>query len=150
VKKPEHRLLQNLISNALASDLPTTEVAAMNELVQFNVSSSMIGRDALGLSIDGELDLYTAPEVHEELASIPPDVRYVIADLTGLSFLDSAGMATLLATARRLAERRGTMTLVVGDESVLRVLRVTGLDRYFEIRDDYETAAREFVELALY
>jgi anti-anti-sigma factor len=150
MKKPEHRLLQNLIPYALASDLPTTEVVAMNDLVQFNVSSSMIGRQALGLWIDGELDLYTAPEVHAELASIPPEVRYVVADLTGLTFLDSAGMATLLVTARRLAERRGTMTLVVGDPSVLRVLRVTGLDRYFEIREDYETAASEFVEFALH
>jgi anti-anti-sigma factor len=126
-------------------------VAAMHELVQFNVSSWMIGRQALGLRIDGELDVYTAPDVHQELAIVPPDVRYVLADLTGLTFLDSTGMATLLTAARRLAMRRGTMILIVdADSSVLRVLEVTGLDRYFEIREDYESAASEFVGLALH
>jgi anti-anti-sigma factor len=108
----------------------------MNDLIQFSVSSSRIGRQALGVRIDGELDLHTAREVHEELASIPPDVRFVRADLTGLSFMDSAGMATLLAAARTLAKRGGTMVLVVDDASVLRVLHVTGLDQCFEIRDD--------------
>jgi anti-anti-sigma factor len=120
-------------------------VVAMSNLLQFSVSSSRIGRQTLGLRILGELDLYTAPEVLEELRSIPPDVRYVLADLTKLSFMDSTGMATLLATARRLADRRGAMMLVVDDWSVLRALEVTGLSRYFELRDDYESAAREVV-----
>jgi anti-sigma B factor antagonist len=122
----------------------------MHELVQFNVSSSRISRQALAVCIDGDLDLYTAHELDEELAAIPVGVRHVLVDLTGLSFMDSSGMATLLTAARRLAKRCGTMTLVVGDRSVLRVLEVTGLDRYFEIRDDYEVAASEFVELALH
>jgi anti-sigma B factor antagonist len=122
----------------------------MHELVQFNVSSSRISRQALAVSIDGDLDLYTAREVHEELAAIPAGVRHVLVDLTGLSFMDSAGMATLLTAARQLAKRSGTMTLVVGDRSVLRALEVTGLDRYFEIREDYEAAAREFAGLALH
>jgi anti-sigma B factor antagonist len=118
----------------------------MQDLVQFNVSSSPIGRQALGVRIDGELDLYTAPEVHEELSALPVGVRHVLVDLTGLSFMDSAGVATLLSGARRLAKRSGTMMLVVDD----RALQVTGLDRYFEIRDDYEAAAREFVGLTLH
>jgi anti-sigma B factor antagonist len=122
----------------------------MQELVQFNVSSSPIGRQALGVRIDGELDLYTAPEVHEELSALPASVRYVLVDLTGLSFMDSAGVATLLSGARRLAKRSGTMMLVIADRSILRALEVTGLDRYFEIRDDYEAAAREFVGLTLH
>jgi anti-sigma B factor antagonist len=117
----------------------------MNDLPEFNVSSSRIGPQALRLRIEGELDLYNAPAVQEELASIPLDIRFVLTDLTRLSFLDSAGIATLLATARRLAKRRGTMMLVSGDSSVLRALEVSGLDRYFEIRDDYDSAAREVV-----
>jgi anti-sigma B factor antagonist len=119
----------------------------MKDLPEFNVSSSRIGRQALRLCIDGELDLHNAPAVQEELASIPFDFRFVLTDLTHLSFMDSAGMATLLKTARGLAKRQGTMMLVFGDRSVRRALEVTGLDRYFEIRDDYDSAARELVAL---
>jgi anti-anti-sigma factor len=122
----------------------------MHELVQFKVSSSMIGRQALAVRVDGELDLYTAPEVHQALAAIPAAVRHVLVDLTGLSFMDSAGMATLLSGARRLAKHSGSMTLVVGDRSVLRALEITGVEKYFEIRDDYDDAAREFVALTLH
>jgi anti-sigma B factor antagonist len=122
----------------------------MKDLIEFNVSSSRIGRQALGLRIDGELDLYNAAGVRDELADIAPDVRYVLVDLTGLTFMDSAGLATLLDGARDVAGRNGTMMLVVGDPAVLRVLEVTGLERYFEIRDDYESAAREFAVLTLH
>jgi anti-sigma B factor antagonist len=122
----------------------------MNDLIEFNVSSSRIGRQGLGLRIDGELDLYSASDVREELTDIAPDVRYVLVDLTGLTFMDSSGLATLLDGARDIAKRRGRMMLVVGDPAVLRVLEVTGLDGYFEIRDDYESAAREFVGLTLH
>jgi anti-anti-sigma factor len=125
-------------------------VAAMSELIEFNVSSSRIGRQALGLRIDGELDLYNAADVRDELAGITSDVRYVLVDLTGLTFMDSAGVATLLSGARALAKRDGKMMLVVGDPVVMRVLEVTGLDGYFEIRDDLESAAREFVGLTLH
>jgi anti-anti-sigma factor len=111
----------------------------------FSVSSSKIGPHALGMRIDGELDVYTARDVHDELASISPDVRFVLADLTGVSFMDSAGMASLLAAARVLRARDGAMMLVAGSAGVLRVLEVTGVARYFEIRDDYDAAARELV-----
>jgi anti-sigma B factor antagonist len=142
MKKPEHGLLQNLIAEGLRSVAPR-EVAAMNDLPEFNLSSSRIGPQALRLRIDGELDLYNAPAVQEELSAIPSDIRFVLTDLTRLSFMDSAGMAALLETAQRLSRRRGTMMLVFGNASVLRALEVSGLDRYFEIRDDYDSAARE-------
>ena len=122
----------------------------MDDWIQFNVSSSRISREAVGLRIDGELDLYSSPEVRDELDGIGPEVRYVLADLTGLTFMDSTGVATLLSAARELAKREGKMMLVVGDPNVLRVVEVTGLDDYFEIRDDYESAAREFAGLTLH
>ena len=122
----------------------------MKNLIPFSVSSSLIGPQALGVRINGELDRFTASDVLEELKSIPEDVHYVLADLTGMTFMDSTGMATLLTIARRLAARSGTMMLVVDDWSVLRALELTGLGHYFELRDDYDLAAREFVELAMH
>jgi anti-sigma B factor antagonist len=108
--------------------------------IEFSVVSLQTGSDAWSVRITGELDLYTAPDVRDELAALPEEVRRVVVDLTELTFVDSAGIAALLVAAQRLRRRRGRMTLVVDDPRVLRVLEVTGLDRYFELRRRHATA----------
>jgi anti-sigma B factor antagonist len=102
--------------------------------IEFSVASLQTGADAVTVKIAGELDLYTAPDVRDELAALPAEARRVAVDLTELTFVDSAGIAALLVAARRLRARGGVMTLVVEDPRVLRVLEVSGLDRYFAIR----------------
>jgi anti-sigma B factor antagonist len=102
--------------------------------VGFSVTSVQTGEGAWALAVGGELDLYSAPELRDELAALPEDARCLVVDLTAMTFVDSAGIAALLVAARRLRAHGGTMTLVVEDPRVLRVLEVTGLDRYFEIR----------------
>jgi anti-sigma B factor antagonist len=122
-------------------------VGRLVDSLQFNVSSTRIGREALGLRIEGELNLCSAPEMREEVAAIPPDVRFVLADLTSLTFMDSTGMAILIAVARLLGERLGLMMLVVDNARLVHVLEETGLDQYFEIRDDFDSAMHEFAGL---
>ena len=102
--------------------------------VEFSVTSVQTGEGVWAVAVGGELDLYTAPEVRDELAALPEDAGDVVVDLTTMTFVDSAGIAALLVAARRLRACGGTMTLVVDDPRVLRVLEVTGLDRYFEVR----------------
>ncbi|MFL5954581.1 MAG: STAS domain-containing protein [Gaiellaceae bacterium] len=108
----------------------------MNELIEFEISSAPAGASSYEVRIAGELDLYTAPDVRQQFAGMPPETDRVVVDLRELSFVDSAGIASLLAVARDLASRGGAMTLLVRDAGILRVLEVTGLDRYFEIRVD--------------
>jgi anti-sigma B factor antagonist len=110
------------------------EKGSLFDEVEFFAVSVQRGPRAWELTVGGELDLYTAPDVRDELAAVPEDVRQVVVDLTAVTFVDSTGNAALLAAARRLRARGGTMTLVVGDLRVLRVLEVTGLARHFEIR----------------
>jgi anti-sigma B factor antagonist len=101
--------------------------------VEFRIASVQTGEGAWTLAVGGELDLYTAPDVRDELAALPEDA-HVVVDLTAMTFVDSAGVAALLVAARRLRMNGGTLALVIDDPRVLRVLEVTGLDRYFEIR----------------
>jgi anti-sigma B factor antagonist len=122
-------------------------VGRLTDSLQFNVSSTRIAQEALGLRIEGELDLCSAPEMREEVAAIPTDVRFVLADLTGLTFMDSTGVAILIDVARLLGERLGLMMLVVDNARLVRVLEETGLDEYFEIRPDFDSAMHEFAGL---
>ncbi len=54
--------------------------------------------------VAGELDLLTAPELNAALAEAPGDV---VLDLRGVTFVDSAGLAVLVAQ-RRARRARGT------------------------------------------
>ena len=78
---------------------------------------------------DGELDLFTAAELTRALREHERTSRRLILDLSKLRFLDSAGLALLIAQHRR-AQHDGTKFAIAnatGD--VRRLLTLSGLDR---------------------
>src|SRR3954463_5272297 len=69
--------------------------------------------DAVRIALHGELDLAHAYTFDAELQQVgPPRPRCICIDLRELSFLDSCGLARLLA-ARRRARRLGHRLLLV-------------------------------------
>jgi anti-sigma B factor antagonist len=86
--------------------------------------------------VSGEIDLYTAPRLHSELAaaiaSAAPASR-VIIDLSGVEFCDSTGMNVLLSCLRQVQERGGELELAAPRPAVRKILQVTGLDSVFTI-----------------
>lgn len=76
----------------------------------------------------GELDVYTAPRVQEAIASLPLDTLDVlVADLAGLTFIDSSGLGVLIAAQKQLRTHSGDLRVVCTQGPVLRLLEVTGL-----------------------
>lgn len=57
----------------------------------------------------------------------------VLVDLTHVTFMDSMGLGVLVQTHKRLAAGGGFLVLVCPDNAVLRLLRITALDRLFAI-----------------
>ncbi len=86
------------------------------------------------LEVVGEVDLYTAPTLHDRLlAMIDGGTRSLVVDLEGVGFMDSSGLGVLVGGLKRLRENGGQMSLVCREGSTLKVLTVTGLDRVFPI-----------------
>jgi anti-sigma B factor antagonist len=87
----------------------------------------------------GEIDLYTAPRLHSELAAVianaAPATR-VIVDMSGVEFCDSTGMNVLLSCLRQVRERGGELELAAPRPAVMKILQVTGLDSVFTIGAD--------------
>jgi anti-sigma B factor antagonist len=87
----------------------------------------------------GEIDLYTAPRLHSELAAVianaAPQAR-VVVDLSGVEFCDSTGMNVLLSCLRQARERGGELELAAPRSAVKKILQVTGLDSVFTIGTD--------------
>lgn len=93
------------------------------------------------LRLDGDLDMLTAPVLHDQLMLLfDGPGRSLLLDLEGVVFLGSAGLAEL-AWAKDEAGKHGTrIGLVAGSRVVLRPLEVTGLATMFQIYDSVESA----------
>ncbi|WP_410566918.1 anti-sigma factor antagonist [Amycolatopsis sp. cmx-4-61] len=87
------------------------------------------------VSVSGEIDLGTARAFARRLeTTLTGDPVGVIADLQGVAFLSSAGLAALQIFAAA-AEAAGVAFCLVSDHrTVLRPLQLTALDRGITIR----------------
>ena len=92
--------------------------------------------------VAGEIDLYTAPRLHSELAAIissaAPASR-VTVDMSGVDFCDSTGMNVLLTSLRQATDRDVEFGLAAPRPAVKKILQVTGLDSVFTISAESST-----------
>jgi anti-sigma B factor antagonist len=92
------------------------------------------------ISVFGELDQATAPELRETLtASMNDSQAPVLVDLSDCDFIDSTGLSLLVEAKRRLAEQRRRFGVCCPDADVRRLLELTGIDEavgLFDTRDD--------------
>jgi anti-anti-sigma factor len=88
---------------------------------------------AVVLDVAGDVDIVTAPQVQaaveHALAGRPP---VLVLDLTGVTFLSSAGLSVLVA-ARSTAGADTRVRVVAASGVVRRPLELTGLDVVFAL-----------------
>jgi anti-anti-sigma factor len=84
-------------------------------------------------SLAGEVDAANAAEVAADLRGLLTNRTLgLVVDLTGTSYLDSAGIKVLFALGDELRSRQQTMRLVVDHATpVARMIAITSLDRAF-------------------
>ena len=90
--------------------------------------------EPLGLSLEGELDAYSAPEVRSQIHALIEETGtggVLVVDLTRVTFLDSSILGTLVGALRRMRERGGELRLVYPPQPVMRIFELTGLDGVF-------------------
>jgi anti-sigma B factor antagonist len=80
----------------------------------------------------GELDRATVAALQDALSRAEADGGAITVDLGRLGFMDSCGLATILASDRRLRESGGRLRLVRGPHAVNRLFELTGLIDQFE------------------
>ena len=101
----------------------------------FNVEERRQG-DATVLTVSGELDLRTSPELEERLTgAFGAGIELVILDLRQIEFMDSTGLRVLLGAHQRAHESGRRFALVRGADQVERVLTLTGVRDLLTIVD---------------
>ena len=102
--------------------------------------------DATVVEVSGEIDVYTAPRLREKIIALVEAGSYqLIIDMEGVEFLDSTGLGVLVGGLKRVRQHDGGIELVCTQGRILRIFRITGLSRVFEIYNsvDEARAARE-------
>ncbi len=95
------------------------------------------------LSVQGEVDVYTAPQFREQLIQlVDQGQRSILVDLEGVEFLDSTGLGVLVGGLKRVRSHDGDLALVCTQRRILKVLEITGLTKVFTIHDSVDAARR--------
>ncbi len=87
----------------------------------------------------GELDAFTVSQFRQALAEMASSKRLVI-DMSGIPFVDSAGLGALIGGIRRNRELGGDVAVACDRPTLVRLLRTTGFDRIVTVADTVEGA----------
>ncbi len=97
--------------------------------------------DRTVVAVGGEIDVYTAPKLREQLVDLVNDGRYhLVVDMEGVEFLDSTGLGVLVGGLKRVRAHDGSLRLVCTQERILKIFRITGLTKVFPIHDTVSEA----------
>jgi len=87
------------------------------------------------IALVGEVDIYTAPRLRDEIACAVNEGSYdLVLDLSGVEFLDSAGLHTLVGALKKVRAYDGTLRLIGVRDRVLKIFRITNLTKVFDIQ----------------
>lgn len=112
--------------------------AAMN----FNVES--MKRVDL-VTVAGRIDSSNAAEFEGGLKELTGSGRSnLVLNLSGVTYMSSAGLRALVSTLKECKKRSGDMRLAAPSERVAEVLSLAGLDTLFQVYDDDTAAVGSF------
>jgi len=87
------------------------------------------------IRVVGEVDLYSSPDLRKAILKAVPSAEGGLAiDLTGVTYIDSSGVATLVEGLRSAREHGTAFALVSPSPAVMQVLELARLDSIFEVR----------------
>src|SRR5215472_3173011 len=96
------------------------------------------------LALEGDIDLHVSPTVTESLnAMIKKKPERMVIDLSGATYIDSAGMAALILAMQEVEAYGGEFFLSGLPETLRSIFETSRLDRTFRIFPHVEAALAE-------
>ncbi|MCJ7784696.1 MAG: STAS domain-containing protein [Desulfobacterales bacterium] len=101
-------------------------------------------RSAIIVSVKGRVDAVTAPEFEKNLSDLMSkgEITFLL-NFGDLEYISSAGLRSILSTAKKLKEPKGKIVLTGLKGSVGEVFKISGFDSIFKIFDSEENALKE-------
>jgi anti-sigma B factor antagonist len=93
------------------------------------------------VAVGGEIDVYTAPKLRDKITELVGAGSYqLVVDLEAVEFLDSTGLGVLVGGLKKVRAHDGALRLVCTQDRLLKIFRITGLAKVFDIHDSAEAA----------
>jgi anti-sigma B factor antagonist len=100
--------------------------------LQLELSCQTDGDGNQIVSVAGELDIATADQAYAYISNVIDAWPLAVSvDLSGLTFCDAAGLGVLARIARHARQAGRQLRLTAARPSLLKIMRITGLDRSF-------------------
>jgi anti-anti-sigma factor len=96
------------------------------------------------VSVKGRMDAVTAPEFEKNLSDlISGGENGLILNLAGLEYISSAGLRSILVTAKKLKGKQGKLVFTGLQGPVEEVFKISGFHSILKIVDSEEAALKE-------
>jgi len=93
------------------------------------------------LSLEGEIDLHVSPRVSISLRQmIEKKPKRLVVNLSGVTYLDSSGLAVLIEAMQNVEKYGGEFALAGMQETVRSIFEIARLDQVFHIFTDVDSA----------
>ena len=104
----------------------------------------MVAEDKLIISLNAELDHHLADEMREVIDNVidTRGVRNIIFDFGRIGFMDSAGIGLIMGRYKKIREI-GRIYVAGANESIQRILLISGLHKLVECCQDVNAAAQK-------
>ncbi len=84
------------------------------------------------LPLEGSIDLHVSPQVEASLRPlIDQKLHRIVVDLSAVPYIDSSGLAVLIAAMQKIERYGGLLMLAGAQPEVLTILESARLDHYF-------------------
>ena len=108
------------------------EPANREEPAQLELSCKTGANGYQIVSVTGELDIATAEQAYSYISEvIDGRPAPVTLDLSGVTFCDASGLGVLARISRHARQAGRQLKLTAARPSLLKIMRITGLDRVF-------------------
>jgi anti-sigma B factor antagonist len=89
------------------------------------------------LDLNGEVDSYNSPKLRERMVNLIDDGQSnLVINLSGVDYIDSTGLGTLVGGLKRASEKGGAIQIICPNEQIYKVFSITGLVKVFKIFDN--------------
>jgi anti-sigma B factor antagonist len=93
------------------------------------------------LILEGEIDLHASPALRDELQRLAGEkTPRLLIDFSGVEYIDSSGLATLIEYVRKIAEFDGRLALFGLKPKVRIVFELVKLNELFRLVPDRDSA----------